>query len=160
MRLAKTDPNFRLALVGIGNELNGDDGIGVAVVRALQKPLKGRENLLLLEAGPAPEAFTGPLRRFAPQLVALIDAADMGEQPGCVQWLPWQAAEGMSASTHTLPPTVLSSFLVSEIGCEVALIGIQPAQMEMEQPLSPPVRSALRRLSRGLTDILQNSFPE
>jgi hydrogenase 3 maturation protease len=64
----------RIAVVGIGNELNGDDAAGILAARKLSKkycPQKVDENsphpvFIVIEAGLAPEAFTGPLRRFRP----------------------------------------------------------------------------------------------
>ena len=53
----------------------------------------------------------------------------------------------MSASTHTLPPSVLASYLTSDLGCQMALIGIQPASLEMGHPLSPAVEAAVDRLA-------------
>ncbi len=71
----------RTAILGIGQELRGDDALGLEIARRLQKKLSGREDVLILLAGPAPENFTGALRRFAPQRVILVDAALMGEPP-------------------------------------------------------------------------------
>ena len=101
----------RVAVVGIGNELAGDDGVGMHVVRALGERAGARPDLLVLETGTAPENFTGPLRRFAPTVTILVDAADLGERPGAVAWADWQASDGLSASTHTLPPSVFARYL-------------------------------------------------
>ena len=100
----------RIAIVGIGHQLRGDDAAGVMAARAL-KQLYGQvpdRRLLVVDAGPAPENCTGPLRRFDPDLVILIDAAEMNEAPGTIRWLAWQETSGLSASTHTLPPYVLA----------------------------------------------------
>ncbi len=91
----------------------------------------------------APENFTGTLRRFQPDLVVLIDAADMGLSGGEIACVDWSAAGGWSASTHTLPLNMLSSFLVSELDCQVMVLGIQPVQMGMDQPLSQAVSRAV-----------------
>jgi hydrogenase 3 maturation protease len=134
----------RIALVGIGNEINGDDGAGVKIVRSLTRVnLPAQAGWLLVEAGLAPENFTGTLRRFQPDLVVLIDAAEMGLPAGEIDCVDWSAAGGFSASTHTLPLNMLSSFLVSEIGCQVMVLGIQPLQMGMDQPFSPEVTRAV-----------------
>jgi hydrogenase maturation protease len=98
---------------------------------------------LLVEAGLAPENFTGTLRRFQPDLVVLIDAAEMGLPAGKIACLDWREAGGWSASTHTLPLNMLSAFLVSELGCQVMLVGVQPLQMGMDQPLSGEVELAM-----------------
>ena len=105
-----------------------------------KSPIRGE--WLLVEAGQAPENFSGTLRRFQPDLVILIDAADMGQSAGSVACLDWREAGGWSASTHNLPMNMLSAFLVSELDCQVMVLGIQPAQIGMGQPLSRQVELA------------------
>lgn len=140
----------RVAILGIGNELNGDDAAGVRVVRELAARLPATPGVLLIDGGTAPENYTGPLRRFRPDLVLEVDAAEQGEAPGTTTWVDWREADGLSASTHTLPPSVLAQYLVSELGCQVALLGIQPASLELGQPLSPDVERAVRQLADRL----------
>jgi hydrogenase 3 maturation protease len=137
----------RVAVLGVGNELNGDDGAGVRVVRALAACLAATPGLLLIDGGVAPENYTGPLRRFRPDLIVEIDAAHQDQPPGTLAWIDWREADGMSASTHTLPPSVLAAYLTSELGCQIALIGVQPASLEMGHPLSPAVAAAVDRLA-------------
>lgn len=152
--LATRRQNNRFAVVGIGNELNGDDAAGVLVVRALRDTLGRRDDLLLIEAGTAPENFTGSLRRFEPALALLIDAADFGADPGEVACVPWQESEGFSASTHTLPISVFGEYLAAELRCEVVLLGIQPEHLEFDRPVSAPVREAVSTVAEELAGIL------
>ncbi len=140
----------RVAILGVGNDLHGDDGAGVWVVRHLAARSPAAPNLLLIEAGTAPENFTGPLRRFGPDLVLEIDAADQAAPPGTATWIDWREADGLSASTHTLPPSVLASFLAAELGCEIRLVGIQPASLAPDEPLSPAVAAAVLDLVDAL----------
>jgi hydrogenase 3 maturation protease len=140
----------RVAILGVGNDLNGDDGAGVFVVRALAARLPAGPGVLLIDAGNAPESCTGPLRRFAPDLILEIDAADTGGVPGTVTWLDWRDADGLSASTHTLPPSVLAEYLSAELGCRLVLIGVQPATLEMSARLSPAVSAAVNELAEHL----------
>src|SRR5690349_19061121 len=74
----------RLAVIGIGQELCGDDGAGCAVIQSLQERRGPSETFLALDGGCAPENQTGPLRRFRPSLVVLVDAAQMGIEPGSI----------------------------------------------------------------------------
>jgi Ni,Fe-hydrogenase maturation factor len=67
-----------------------------------------------------------------------------------VAWVDWRDADGMSASTHTLPPSVLAGFLSADMGCRVSLLGIQPATLEMGDGVSPDVAAAVERLSEQL----------
>jgi hydrogenase 3 maturation protease len=154
----------RVAVVGIGNELNGDDAAGVLAAGAIHATLKPSASpadldsrVLVIEAGAAPENFTGPLRRFQPDLVILIDAADFQAVPGTITWIDWQDADGLSASTHTLPPSVFSDFLVHELNCQVGLIGIQARQMEFDQPPTPEILAAVLELAREMVPILQSA---
>ncbi len=154
----------RIAVIGIGNELNGDDAAGVLVARALAQRLGNRERedspaFLIIEGGLAPEAFTGPLRRFQPDLVILVDAAELGESPGTVRSYDWSAAQGMSATTHTLPPSVLAEFLMKELGCQVRLVGIQPEHLEFDKEMSEAVVKAVEKVVEDLsaTGFLGNS---
>ena len=134
-------PPARTAVVGIGHELRGDDAAGVMVARALQ-PL-AHSQLLVVDAGSAPENYTGTIRRFAPELVLLVDAAQLGETPGAIRWLAWQETTGLSASTHTMPPYMLARYLTAELAVHIALIGIQPAATALGAGLSPVVEQAV-----------------
>jgi hydrogenase 3 maturation protease len=153
-RLRGVDRPARVAIVGIGHELCGDDAAGVVAARALRRLGLAAEHLLVIDAGPAPENSTGPLRRFAPDLVLLIDAAQMGAPPGAVRWVDWRAASGLSASTHTLPCTTLGRYLVAQLGCEVALLGIQPAGTSIGARLSGVVRRSVQMLVQRLREAL------
>jgi hydrogenase 3 maturation protease len=133
----------RLAVVGVGHELRGDDAAGLAVARALQTALAGNERVLVIDAGPVPENHVGPLRRFRPDVVLLVDAAQLGEEAGVIRWLSWKETEGLTASTHSLSPRLLAQFLIGELGCEVALLGIQPRNNAIDDPLSSEVVSAV-----------------
>jgi len=152
-----------VAVVGVGQELNGDDAAGVQVAQALSRRQRaGRSDasrpvpfsLLVIEGGHAPENCTGAIRRFTPDLVLLVDAAEMGDPPGTIRWLDWHEAVGLDASTHSLPASMVARYLVGELSCEVALIGIQVQDTSLGAGISPPVRRAIRSVSRGLTMLL------
>lgn len=142
-------------MIGIGNELRGDDLAGPTVVRGLQALTPLSPTVLLLDAGMAPENFSGPIRRFAPDLVLLIDAAEMGEAPGTVCYVTWQETTGFSASTHTLPLYFLAQYLETELGCQVVVLGVQPENLDFGAPFSPIVQQAVNEVISELTAILQ-----
>jgi len=158
-RLNRTDRAPRVAIVGIGHELRGDDAAGLHLIRALQAIGVGSGNFLMIDAGNAPENFVGALRSFDPDLVLLVDAAQMGAEAGAVHWLDWQAASGFSGSTHTLPLHVLGDYLEATLGCQAALLGIQPAGTSFGDPLSAAVQKALERTARQLAQLLQDCQP-
>lgn len=151
----------KVAFVGIGHELRADDAAGLLVIRALLNPLpvpdapQQRENIpLFLEAGPLPESVSGPLRRFQPDLVLFIDAADMNCAPGVIDWIDPQKAMGFSAGTHAFPLCEFSGYLARELGCEVFFLGIQPEILEFDSPLSAPVQRAIEELAEEIRLLL------
>jgi hydrogenase 3 maturation protease len=156
-RLQKPDRPPRLAVLGIGYELYGDDAVGVWVAGRLRTLVPASEGLLVVQGGSAPENFTGTLRRYGPDLVLMVDAALLDLEPGKTGWLPWQDTRGFSASTHTLPLHILASYLTTELNCEVALLGIQPAQTQVGAPLSPEVQQAAEDVAKGISEILEAS---
>jgi len=154
LKLLADDPPGRVALLGIGNELNGDDSAGNWVARKLCERLVDQPNLLIMDCGSIPENASGPLRRFQPQLILLVDAADLDETPGTIQFVEMDQVRGFSASSHSLPLSVLAGFLVQEFRCEVALCCIQPQSLEFEAKLSTPVTKAVKLLVKELASII------
>jgi hydrogenase 3 maturation protease len=137
---------LRIAILGVGNELNGDDAAGMLVARGLREAVGEPNHLLVIEAGPAPESFGGPLRRFQPDLVLLVDAAELNQPPGSAAWIDWSEADSAAASTHTLSPSLFAQFLIQELGCRVAMIGIQPEHLDFDRPVSKVVRGAVEQV--------------
>jgi len=145
----------RLAVLGIGHELYGDDAAGVWLAGRLSRIAAGCENLLVIQGGAAPENYTGVLRKYKPDLVLLVDAALRGLEPGMIGWLDWQDTSGFSASTHTLPLRIIASYITKEFNCEVALLGIQPAQTQFGASLSSKVQKAANEIARSIMEILE-----
>ena len=152
-----------MAVVGIGQTLNGDDAAGALVAQGLLKRQRaGRSDaprpvpfsLLAIEAAHAPENCTGAIRRFAPDLVILVDAAEMGDPPGTIRWLDWRDTAGLGTSTHALPPSMVARYLAAELSCVVAMIGIQAQNTSLGAAVSPPVRRAIRTVTQGLAALL------
>ena len=149
-------------MLGVGNEMNADDGAGPALARSLTRRLARLAvlpGLLVIDAGLAPENFTGPLRRFAPDLLVLVDAADFSQaskraMPGAAACLDFDDLDGFSASTHLAPLSLFRLFVTRELGCEVLLLGIQPAGTGPGRGLSPPVRRCVNRLARFFMNIM------
>jgi hydrogenase 3 maturation protease len=150
LKSAEIDP--RIALIGVGNPMRGDDVAGILLTRLLRPLANANDKLLVACAGTAPENCIGLIRRFNPDLVLFIDAAQLNEKPGAVRWIPWRMTTGFSASTHTLPIYLLASYLNREMGCQIALLGIQPAHLSFG-PLTPIVRKRVWEMAQALRAI-------
>lgn len=144
----------RLAVVGVGQTLRGDDGAGSVVARQLAARLS-HPALLVIDAGHAPENCLGPVVRFRPDFVLFIDAIRADAPPGTVVWLSVaQAVSLQGGSTHTLPLSMLGDYLSLETGAAVYVIGIQPQTTDMTNAFSPPVARAVAEVTAAISTLL------
>ena len=167
----------RIAVIGVGSELRGDDIAGVSVARRLIKA-PGRPSHLQAFAGcTAPENITGEVIQFLSPVVTrrttsesiflpdvstladmpgrkahiiLVDAAQMGLEPGLTKILPLEDIEGTSFSTHVLPLAILISYFTTQVDCGVTVIGIQPKYTDFCEKPSPEVRRAITAVSSAI----------
>ena len=137
--------------------MRSDDAAGVLLARALSERdcALNIDRVLILEAGQAPENRTGELRRFSPDVVVIVDAADMKEAPGTIRWIPEDSLDGMSASTHSLPLSLLARYLKLELNCVVTIVGIQLVSNEVGDRVSPEVSRAVEEVVGVLDDLIQ-----
>jgi hydrogenase 3 maturation protease len=152
----------RIAVLGIGSDLRGDDAAGVLCVRELGKvwglsretmTANGRA-IFLLDGGDTPESQTGPLRTFRPDLVILIDAARGGARPGTIFRVEPNRISDEEISTHRISLAMLVRFLETSLKARVLFLGIEPAAIEWKMPISASVRTGVRLLA----EILVNSL--
>lgn len=148
----------RLAIVGIGNELNGDDAAGVLAIRHLHRSLPVLNNVLLVEGSVAPENFTSVIRKFSPDWVWLLDAAEMGVEPGTVRLVDWQTSGGVTAISHGLPPTLFARFLKAELGVSIFLFGIQPAVVDQFVEPTPIIVEQVRIFTEDLAEWILKTY--
>jgi hydrogenase maturation protease HycI len=141
-----------VVVLGVGSELRSDDAAGLRVAAAVSA--WALEGVHALEAGPAPENCTAEIRRLRPSQLIIVDCAQMGEQPGSLGVFEPSEIAGVSFGTHALPLGVLADYLRAEVGCSVAVIGIQPSSLEFGEALSPPVERAVDEAVRLLHELL------
>jgi hydrogenase 3 maturation protease len=127
-------------LMGVGSTLRRDDGVGVSVARHLRHPA-----WKALDCGTAPENFTGVVRKEHPELLLIVDAADMGLRPGEIRVIPPERIRDAGIGTHQLPLTHLVHFL-ADAADEIRIIGIQPAETGDGEGMTPAVRQAAETL--------------
>ena len=114
----------RVAIVGIGDELQRPDRLGMLAAKELQG--LGLPGVLVFLAGTVPESVTGPVRRFRPDHILLLDAADLGLRPGTVAVVDSDRVVARTLSTHSLPLSVVMQYLEKTTGSPATLVGIQP----------------------------------
>lgn len=142
----------RLVVLGIGDELLPADRLGILAAREIQA-LRLKDVLVLL-AGTTPESFTAPARRFRPDHVLLLDAADMGARPGTVAIIAPDRVAGARLSTHALPLSVVMGYLEETVKAPAILVGIQPDLGVQGPTPSPAEQAGLTRIVATLQRLL------
>ena len=137
-------------VLGIGNRLGGDDAAGSCVVDMLNhrqrkaKILRAAE-ITAIDAGIVPESYTSVICQDRPELLILVDAADMALPPGAFRAIPPEKISVLSFSTHHMPLSMFISY-VQEFCGKVLLVGVQPERTEMAGRISKAVRKSMREL--------------
>ncbi len=142
----------KTVILGIGNLLKGDDGAGPLLC---QKLLDVEVSAEVIDAGTVPENYIQSLIKKAPQNLLVIDAIDFGASPGDVQIFRPEELSSRVISTHTLSPRLLVDMICKSIKVNAHFVGIQPAQTQLGQPITPKVSQAVQKL----TDVLTGIFP-
>jgi hydrogenase 3 maturation protease len=137
-----------VAVLGVGSELRSDDAAGGLLAAELsRRPMPG---VHALDGGSAPENCTAEIRHIAPSHLVIVDAADLGEQPGAIRVIASEDIGGTSFGTHSLPLSIIADYLRTEVGCSVIVIGIQPRSLAFGQQVSPEVRQAVAETAQAL----------
>ena len=141
-------------ILGIGNTLLSDEGIGVHVVERLRSELRGIPNLEILDGGTLSFTLAEPIAR-ADGLV-VVDAARMQSPPGTVRL--FENAEmdrylvGNRQSVHEVSLTDLLDIarLSERLPEQRCLVGIEPKSLEWgdtpSQELLPAIDSAVQKI--------------
>ncbi len=137
----------KVSVVGIGNPLRGDDGIGPEIIKRLNNPLP---RLLLFDVGETPENYLGKIVKQKPDTIVLIDAVDFGSSPGTIKIIEKGDIRNESLSTHNLSLNLVAKYLQKETSADVFLLGVQPKTIEFGREISQPVREGLEKIVRML----------
>lgn len=131
-------------LLCVGNSMMGDDGAGPLLAeRCSKQPLAGYQ---VLGGGSAPETETVRVRELAPSRLIVVDATEMGVNPGEIRRVDPDCIGEMSMmNTHSMPLNFLIDDLKEAVG-EVILIGIQPDIVGFCYPMTEAVKAAVEQL--------------
>ena len=146
------DGENRIVLVGVGNPMRADDGVGSKIIELLQE--RRLENVMLINAETMPEAFTGKVEKYKPTHVMLIDAANFRGQVGETRLITGAQIGGQALSTHSLPLSLFISYLENSIDVPVILLGIQPKTIDFDMPMSQEIEEAAVSIADTLIQIL------
>lgn len=150
----------RIVIVGIGNPLRGDDGVGCAIARALLTHFEATSSsptawpCTIFDGEEVPESFAGPVVAARPDTVLLVDAVELETVPGSTALLDAKQLSRTAVFTHRTPLGPLADYLHHSTGADVLLLGIQPGRLLWGEVMGPEVRAAADALVAILTDAL------
>lgn len=132
----------------VGSVLRGDDAAGPMLAKMMtDDPIEGWE---VIDGGQMPEDYLAVIRRARPDVLLLVDAAEMGLAPGTVSVLDEECvAADFIMTTHSLPLSFVLKDLRESCG-NVVFLGIQPGHMEFYEALTPAVLDAVSGIYEAL----------
>ena len=139
----------RMLILGIGNMLLADEGVGVHAAQALKK-IEMPEGVAVLDIGTA-------ILEALPELeqadrVIVIDAVIAGKEAGTVYRIAYDDCEKpmQIASVHGFDLSRVLAMTSRESAPSVTVIGVEPARIEWSLELSPPVAEALETVLQAV----------
>lgn len=150
----------RVAVLGIGSELRGDDAAGILTARQIEKTIKGKTTppeVRVFIGDTAPENLTGEIKRFEPTHLIIIDSADLDIEPGQIRVINPDTIGGTSFCTHSLPNSVMADYLRQSFNFELITIGIQPKSLAVGARPSKEISQATRQISTTIAKLLNKS---
>lgn len=143
----------RTVILGVGNVLKADDGVGPLVCEALAPKVSAS----VIDAGTVPENYIRPVIDARPQVLLVVDAVDFGGPPGAIGVFHPDRINDVAFSTHALSLRLFVDVLAREIEFEMLLLGVQPACTQLGRPISGAVRESVRELTDALCEIFPSS---
>lgn len=148
----------RIVIVGLGNILLRDEGLGVHLIQRLQAKYAFPEEVVLVDGGTLGLDLL-PHLEGAARLI-LVDAVDVGGRPGTVvRWegeaIPACLSLKMSPHQIGLADLLAAASLTGALPERVVLCGMQPGAIEPGLELTPEVEAAMPELEAGVLNELR-----
>jgi len=136
-------------VIGLGNSLRGDDGVGVRVAQILAAQALP-DDVEVVDGGTQGLGIVNLME--GRQRVVLVDAADVGIDSGEFVRFTLDEARLLGDDRHLsvhaagLRDALLLAQALEVLPDEVVIFGVQPANLEWDSTLSPQVEAALPSL--------------
>lgn len=147
-------------VLGVGNTLLTDEGVGVHVVEQLRRDYPDLDAVEYLDGGTLSFTLAGPMAE-AEKLI-IIDAAELKAAPGTVTLFENQAMDdylgyGKRRSVHevSLLDLLAIAHLTDSLPARRALIGIQPQELGWGDAPSPVVAAAIPQACAMALDLIR-----
>lgn len=149
---------MKTLVLGLGNILLSDEGVGVHVIRLLRERYQFPQEVEILDGGTLALDLL-PYVEDADRLL-MVDAVQMDAPPGTVTRLEGEevpAVLNLKYSPHQMGVSDLlaAARLMGRYPAELVLWGIQPASMDVGLELSPAVAAQVETVVQNVLAELQ-----
>lgn len=145
----------KLVILGVGNELKCDDGIGPYIIKRLQEQIvEDKDRLLFIDAQTVPENFTGKIRKENPTHLIIVDACLMGGEPGDMKIVDNDDFAQIGISTHSMSLAFFVKYLKQDTDFQIIFVGIEPESMDFADRPTPKVEDAANDFIKVLKEII------
>lgn len=150
---------MKILILGIGNTLLSDEGVGIVAMQQLQAQFGARDDIEFLDGGTLSFTLAVPISECDALLV--IDAAELHAAPGTVRSFEGAAMDqflgaNRKSSVHEVGLLDLMSIsqLTGHWPAQRALIGVQPALVGWGETLTAEVAAALPEVCSTASEII------
>lgn len=121
----------KLIVLGVGNELKCDDGVGPYIIKKLKEGIvEDKDRLLFIDAQTVPENFTGKIRKENPTHLIIVDACLMGGEAGDMKVVDENDFASIGISTHSMSLSFFVKYLQQDCDFKIIFVGIEPESMD------------------------------
>jgi len=150
--------NKKICVIGMGNILLRDEGVGVHAVEALQRRYDFPEEVRLLDGGTLGLDLLHLIEGM--DRVLFVDAVDLKRDPGTLaviegEDLPSLLEPKLSLHHVGLSDLLFASSFMGTRPSEIALVGIQPETLEVGLELSKTVMDRFEKLLQAIVEKLR-----
>ena len=143
----------KISIIGIGHPLFGDDYIGCWVTDRLKEKGMESNRIQIISAESKPENIIGPIIRFNPDHLLLLDAVS-GCDHGEIITIEWKEELLLDTYLFSAPLSKFCTFIHNETGCDISLIGIQIPFSGMSLEVTAPIKKTGLQLVEALHELL------
>lgn len=140
---------LQTVILGIGNELLGDEGVGVHALRLLQEE-NLPEGIRCVEAGTAILDILPDLEEA--DRIIILDAMKDGGSPGTVYKIPFEECSGAPciASMHGFDIFRVMTLAGRTVPPPTIVFGVEPQEVSWSMQLSPVVADSMPYLLKAV----------
>jgi hydrogenase maturation protease len=143
-------PGRRVVVLGVGNLVMGDEGVGVRCVQLLEAEGALGPDVVVLDGGTSTHELLGGLENL--DLLVIVDAVATGLPAGTLVRLEGDAIPSAFSNTlsphqHGIHDLLATLRLLGRAPKRVVLLGATPLRIQLGLELSPELAAAVPKLA-------------